>query len=109
MEGYTGFEPASSVWKTEVLPLNEYPTWCRHLDSNGGPIAYKAIALPLCYVGILRKLRFYFTIVSIQKIILFPIVMPRSSHVPLSEFNHLLSALLVPFLGEHPRVFIVLN
>ena len=47
-----GIEPTSSAWKAEVLPLNDYPIWCRHLDSNGEPIAYRAIALPLCYAGI---------------------------------------------------------
>ena len=32
--GYTGFEPASSVWKTEMLPLHQYLIWRLLRDSN---------------------------------------------------------------------------
>lgn len=31
--------------------------WCHERDSNPQPIAYKAIALPLCYQGILEQMR----------------------------------------------------
>ena len=45
MERIAGIEPASIAWKAIVLPLNYIRIWCLNLDSNGEPIAYKAIAL----------------------------------------------------------------
>ena len=50
MERGKRIELSASAWKAEVLPLYEprnlYLTWCRHLDSNQGPLRYQHSALP---------------------------------------------------------------
>ena len=42
-----GIEPTSSAWKAEVLPLNDYPKWCREQELNPQPTDYKSVALPI--------------------------------------------------------------
>ena len=60
MERIAGIEPASIAWKAIVLPLNYIRIWCPNLDSNGEPIAYKAIALAVVLFGHILAAILYF-------------------------------------------------
>ena len=46
MEQVVGFEPASSAWKAEVLPLNDTCVWSSLSGLNRRPPPYHGGALP---------------------------------------------------------------
>ena len=59
MAARAGFGRANDGVKVRCVTISPPGNkWCRDLDLNGEPIAYKAIALPLCYHGIAKVLIF---------------------------------------------------
>lgn len=55
--GYTGVEPASSAWKTDMLPLHQYLMWPRLRESNPHLRRDSPESSPLEQDGVWRLLR----------------------------------------------------
>lgn len=52
LEPSTGFEPALSAWKAEVLPLHHDGIWYRKMDSNHLLRLIRTVLHLLSYTGI---------------------------------------------------------